>query len=75
MFGCWEFRRLKNSRKVSLVFGHIRNISSMKRIQRLGMGVPFSIMEPRNSSSRLAMNKLAKVGAHLVPMATPCFCL
>ena len=26
-------------------------------------------------SSRLAMKRFANVGAHLVPMATPCFCL
>ena len=75
ILGWCEFNRSKNSKKVCSVSGHMTKMSSMYRIQSKGMGVPFCDIESRNSGSRLAMKRFAKVGAHLVPIAMPCFCL
>ena len=71
ILGWCEFNRSKNSKKVRSVSGHMTKMSSMHRFQSKGMGVPFCDIESRNSCSRLAMKRFAKVGAHLVPWQLP----
>ena len=43
--------------------------------QTVGMGLPWFCISSKKFSSILLMNILAKVGAHFVPIATPCICL
>ena len=75
ILGWYSFSSEKNSRKLSFELGQIRKMSSINLIRSVGFGVPLSVIVSRNSSSMPGMKRFANVGAHFVPMATPCFCL
>ena len=68
----WLFKCVWNCVISSLDPFHIIKMSSMNLVHWIG-GVP--LQDESAISSTEAINKLAKCGAHLVPIATPDFCV